>query len=64
MDPRWSPVFRWWVQAPPGGWPKETPGLLDAHPDDFIVETLLQLPDQEFEAFLTSFTEKSFKFGN
>jgi len=28
--PRWSPVFRWWVQAPPGGWPKVPPGFLDA----------------------------------
>jgi len=50
--PRWSSVFRWWVQAPPGGWPEVPPGLLDVHlePQVGMVEELMRLSDKEFNA--------------
>lgn len=53
--PRWSSVFRWWVQAPPGGWPVMT-GFLDAYlePGDRPVEELMQVSDEVFDAVLAS----------
>jgi hypothetical protein len=59
-DPRWSPVFRWRVQAPPGGWPPATTGLLDAPTpviDGDIVEQLVQLSEQDFAHALAALDE-------
>jgi hypothetical protein len=61
--PRWSTVFRWWVQAPPGGWPKVPIGFLDVPPvergvvkpaDRGVVEELMHLSDEEFAAVFAS----------
>ena len=58
--PRWSPVFRWWVQAPPGGWPTASTGLLDAPTpvvDGDLVEQLMQLSAQDFTHALAALDE-------